>query len=50
MFLQESRADVEGLRLNMDQMKRHLDENRFQRYLSAFGIKKLEQWATACLP
>lgn len=45
-----SRADVEGLRLNRDQMKRHLDVNRFRRYLSAFGIKKLEQWATACLP
>lgn len=45
-----SQADFDGIRLNDDQLRRHLDEKKFRNYLSAFGIKKLNQWAVKCLP
>lgn len=45
-----SPADVDGLRLNTDQLRRHLDVARFKTYMAAFGVKKLERWASACLP
>ncbi len=45
-----SHADIDQIRLNRDQLKQHLDILKFRKYLSAFGIKKMEGWAEKCLP
>jgi hypothetical protein len=45
-----SQADMDGIRLNYDQLRQHLDGNKFREYLAAFGVKKLERWALTCLP
>jgi hypothetical protein len=46
----ESRADLDQIRFNKDQLKQHLDRSKFKEYVSAFNIKKLERWALQCLP
>jgi len=43
-------ADFDAIRLNYDQMSDHLDADKFRRYLAAFGVKKLKNWALKCLP
>ena len=45
-----SRQDIDAIRLNEDQLRKHLDEKVFRKYLAAFNIKKLNQWAIKCLP
>lgn len=45
-----SPADIEAIRLNKDQIRKHVDEKRFRKYLAAFGGKKMERWALTCLP
>lgn len=45
-----SPADIAAIRLNKDQLREHVDEERFRKYLAAFGGKKLERWALTCLP
>ena len=42
--------DIESLRLKRDQLKQHLNYDKYRKYLSAFNIKKLEKWALKCLP
>lgn len=44
-----SESDFENLRFNEDRLNDTLDREKFLRYLQAFGIKKLEKWATRCL-
>ena len=46
----QSQADIDNIRLNHDQLNQHLDKEKFKKYLSFFGIKKLERWALKCLP
>lgn len=43
-------TDLDGIRLNDDQLRRHLNKKKFHKYLSAFGNKKLDRWAVKCLP
>jgi hypothetical protein len=45
-----SQADIDGIRLNNDELRRRLDEKKFRKYLSAFAIEKLSRWALRCLP
>lgn len=45
-----SQEDFDAIRLDSDQLSRHLDAERFRRYLAAFDIGKLERWALKCLP
>lgn len=45
-----SQADLESMRFNRNQLRQHLDEKKFRKYLDAFKIKKLEKWALKCLP
>ncbi|MEI6613602.1 MAG: hypothetical protein WCL37_01775 [Chrysiogenales bacterium] len=44
-----SDADFENLRLNADMLKERLDADKFLKYLSAFGVKKMRAWALRCL-
>ncbi len=44
-----SDADFENLRLNTDMLKEKLDADKFLKYLSAFGVKKMRAWALRCL-
>ncbi|HUU05264.1 MAG TPA: hypothetical protein VMZ49_05210 [Patescibacteria group bacterium] len=44
-----SDADFENLRLNADMLKERLDADKFFKYLSAFGVKKMRAWALRCL-
>ena len=44
-----SDADFENLRLNADVLKERLDADKFLKYLSAFGVKKMRAWALRCL-
>ena len=44
-----SDADFENLRLNADMLKERLDADKFLKYLSAFGVKKMNVWALQCL-
>jgi hypothetical protein len=44
-----SDADFENLRLNADMLKEKLDADKFLKYLSAFGVKKMRVWALRCL-
>ena len=44
-----SDADFENLRLNADMLKEKLDADKFLKYLSAFGVKKMKAWALRCL-
>ena len=44
-----SDADFENLRLNADMLKERLDADKFLKYLSAFGVKKMRSWALRCL-
>ncbi len=45
-----SPADIAAIRLNKDLLRELVDEERFRKYLAAFGGKKLERWALTCLP
>ena len=42
-------ADFDNIRFNMDTIKEKLDADKFLKYLSAFGIKKMKVWALRCL-
>jgi hypothetical protein len=44
-----SDADFENIRLNADMLKERLDADKFLKYLSAFGVKKMNAWALQCL-
>jgi len=44
-----SDADFENIRLNADMLKERLDADKFLKYLSAFGVKKMNVWALRCL-
>ena len=46
----KSESDFDSIRLNRDQIGERLDENKFRKYLAAFGVKKMERWALRCLP
>lgn len=41
--------DFESIRLNEEQMKNTLKQEKFRRYLKAFGVRKMERWAGRCL-
>lgn len=45
-----SQADLESMRFNRDQLKQHLNKQKFRKYLDAFKMQKLEKWASRCLP
>jgi predicted transcriptional regulator of viral defense system len=45
-----SDADFENIRLNADRLKESLDAEKFLKYLSAFGVKRMNAWALRCLP
>ncbi len=42
--------DFESIRLNQEQMERTLDKGKLMNYLTAFGVRKMEQLARRCLP
>lgn len=42
--------DFEHIRLNEEQMERTLDKDKLMKYLTAFGVKKLENLVRRCLP
>ena len=42
--------DFEHIRLNEEQMERTLDKDKLMKYLTAFGVKKLENLVRQCLP
>lgn len=42
--------DFEHIRLNEEQMERTLDKDKLMKYLTAFGVKKLENLVRHCLP
>jgi hypothetical protein len=44
-----SDADFENLRLNADMLKERLDADKFLKYLSAYGVKRMRVWALRCL-
>lgn len=44
-----SQADLDHMRMNQDQIEQQLEIPKYKKYLSAFGIKKLERWAMKCL-
>ncbi len=46
----QRQADLDNIRLNREQIAQQLDVKKFKKYLSAFGIKKMEKWALKCLP
>lgn len=41
--------DFDSIRLNEEQMKNTLNQEKFRRYLQAFGVRKMERWAGRCL-
>jgi len=41
--------DFENIRFNIDQIRERVDENKFRRYLKAFGVKKMDKWGLRCL-
>jgi predicted transcriptional regulator of viral defense system len=41
--------DFENIRFNIDQIRERVDENKFRRYLKAFGVKKMYKWGLRCL-
>jgi hypothetical protein len=43
-------ADFDNIRLNLDTIKEKLDADKFSKYLSAFGVKRMKTWAWRCLP
>ena len=43
-------ADFDNIRFNLDTIKEKLDADKFLKYLSAFGVKKMRSWALRCLP
>jgi len=45
-----SQADFDALRLNRDQLRLHLDAEKFVRYLAGFGKPNMHHWAMQCLP
>lgn len=46
----ETDRDFENIRLNLDAVKETIDAEKYLKYLSAFGIKKMKAWAMKCLP
>jgi len=42
-------ADFANIRFNMDTIKEKLNADKFLKYLSAFGVKKMKVWALRCL-
>ena len=42
-------ADFDNIRFNMDTIKEKLNADKFLKYLSAFGVKKMKVWALRCL-
>jgi hypothetical protein len=42
--------DFDHIRLNKEQMEKTLDNDKFLKYLDAFGVKKMEPLARRCLP
>ena len=42
-------ADFDNVRFNMDVIKEKLNADKFLKYLSAFGVKKMKVWALRCL-
>jgi len=42
-------ADFANIRLNMDAIKEKIDAEKFLKYLSAFNIAKMKDWALRCL-
>jgi hypothetical protein len=42
-------TDFDNIRFNMDAIKEKIDADKFQKYLSAFGINKMKVWALRCL-
>ena len=45
-----SEDDFDSIRLNHDQLRERLDSDKFRKYFSGFGVKKMEKWAMKCLP
>ena len=45
-----NQADLDSFRFNQDQIAHQIDTHKFNNYLHAFGIKKLQYWAGQCLP
>jgi hypothetical protein len=43
-------AAMDALRLNQDQLRLHLDEKKFLRYLAGFNIPNMQRLARQCLP
>lgn len=41
--------DFDSIRLNEEQMKNTLNQEKFRRYLKAFSVRKMERWAERCL-
>ena len=42
-------TDFDNIRFNMEAIKEKIDADKFQKYLSAFGINKMKVWALRCL-
>ena len=42
-------ADFTNIRFNMDAIKEKIDADKFLKYLSGFGVKKMKIWALRCL-
>jgi len=42
-------TDFANIRLNMDAIKEKIDAEKFLKYLSAFNINKMKDWALRCL-
>ena len=45
----KSQADLDSFRFNYDQIDERIDKYKFQKYLQAFGIKKMQELAEKCL-
>ncbi len=41
--------DFANIRFNMDGIKEKVDADKFLKYLSGFGVKKMKPWALRCL-
>ena len=46
----ETERDFENIRLNLDAVKETIDADKYLKYLSAFSVKKMKNWAMKCLP
>lgn len=42
-------TDFDNIRFNMDAINEKIDVDKFQKYLSAFGMNKMKVWALRCL-